>query len=62
MKHNNAMLAIGCLLMLGRGCTDPLSNLDSPIYLTKVEYFDRIDPASEISPKLDYSNVFTIAM
>jgi len=28
----------------------------------KVEYFDRIDPSPEISPKMDYSNVFTIAM
>jgi hypothetical protein len=28
----------------------------------KVEYFDRIDPSPDVSPKVDYSNVFTIAM
>lgn len=28
----------------------------------KVEYFDRIDPSPETSPKMDYSNVFTIVM
>lgn len=26
----------------------------------KVEYFDRVDPSPEISPKVDYSNIFTI--